>query len=92
VVVEIRSPGDETWDKLEFYAGIGVPEVWVVDRDTRVPQVFRLAGGEYEELHAEADRWLQSPMTGVWLRAGTAGTLEVQMGDNVTTRRSLPRE
>ena len=35
VVVEIRSPGDETWDKLEFYAEIGVPEVWVVDRDMR---------------------------------------------------------
>ncbi len=92
VVVEIRSPGDETWDKLEFYAGIGVPEVWVVDRDTRVPQVFRLAGSDYEELLAEADRWLRSPMTGVWLCAGSAGKLEVQMGEDAATRRYLPQE
>ena len=91
VVVEIRSPGDETLDKLEFYADIGVPEVWVVDRDTRVPQVFRLADSDYEELHADADRWLRSPMTGVWLRSGSAGTLEVQMGDDAATRHSLPQ-
>jgi len=92
VVVEIRSPGDETWDKLEFYAHIGVPEIWVVDRDTRVPQVFRLAGSDYEELHAETDRWLRSPVTGVWLRPGSGGGLEVQMGDDDATRRYLPPE
>ena len=92
VVVEIRSPGDETWDKLEFYAAIGVPEVWVVDRDTRVPQVFQLADDDYEELPAEADHWLRSPMTGVWLRPGSAGKLEVQMGDDAATRHSLPQE
>lgn len=92
VAVEIRSPGDETWDKMEFYADIAVPEIWVIDRDTRVPQVFRLAGSVYEELDAEADRWLRSPMTGVWLRSGSAGTLEVQMDDDDATRRSLPQE
>jgi Uma2 family endonuclease len=92
VVVEIRSPGDETWEKLEFYAALGVPEVWVVDRDTRVPQVFRLAENDYEELLAAADRWLRSPITGVCLRPGPAGKLEVQMGDGAATRRSLPQE
>jgi Uma2 family endonuclease len=86
VVVEIRSPGDETREKLAFYAVIGVPEVWVVDRDTRVPQVFQLARGDYQEVSADADRWLRSAATGVWLRAGPASTLEVQMADHVATR------
>ena len=92
VVVEIRSPGDETWDKLGFYAALGVPEVWVVDRDTRVPQVFQLAGSGYEELPAAANGWLRSPLTGICLRAGPAGKLEVQMGDDAATRHSLPQE
>ena len=92
VVVEIRSPGDETWDKLKFYARIGVPEVWVVDRDTRVPQVFILVEGDYEELHAAAEGWLRSPITGVWLRSGSTGALDVQMGEDAATRRSLPQE
>ena len=37
VVVEIRSPGDETMEKMPFYARLGVPEVWIVDRDTERP-------------------------------------------------------
>jgi Uma2 family endonuclease len=92
VVVEIRSPGDETWEKLEFYARVGVPEVWVVERDTRVPQVLMLVDGEYVELQATADRWLRSSITGVWLRAGSAGALDVQMDEDAATRRSLPQE
>ena len=35
VVVEIRSPNDESEDKLPFYAQIGVLEVWIIDRDTK---------------------------------------------------------
>jgi Uma2 family endonuclease len=92
VVVEIRSPGDETWEKLSFYAGISVPEVWVVDRDTRVPQMFRLAEGVYEDLHPAADGWVCSPMTGVWLRAEPEGRLAVRMADDSATRRSLPED
>ena len=90
VVVEIRSPGDETWDKMDFYARLGVPEVWVIERDTRLPRLFQLADGEYEELVAATDDWLQSPITGVWLRQGDANNLEVQLGDDTATRQSLP--
>ncbi len=91
VVVEIRSPGDETWDKMDFYAKLGVPEVWVIDRDTRLPQLFQLVDGEYEELVADDD-WLQSPITGVWLRQRGIDKLEVQMGVDAATCESLPRE
>ena len=35
LVVEILSPGDETWDKLPFYAAHDVDELLVVDPDRR---------------------------------------------------------
>ncbi len=35
VVVEVESPGDETWDKLGFYASAGVEEVFVVSPTRR---------------------------------------------------------
>ena len=44
VVVEIRSPGDETMEKLPFYAQLGVPEVWIVDRDTQIARALCAAG------------------------------------------------
>jgi Uma2 family endonuclease len=41
-VVEVMSPGDDTMAKLPFYAAVGVREVLVVERDTRVPTLYRL--------------------------------------------------
>lgn len=46
-VVEIRSPSDETYEKLPFFARLGISEVVVIDRDTKAIEVFRLAGEEY---------------------------------------------
>lgn len=42
LVVEIRSPGDESYEKLPFYATVGVTECLIVDRDTKVPELYRL--------------------------------------------------
>jgi Uma2 family endonuclease len=42
VVVEIASPGDETYEKFPFYVGLGVPEVWVINRDSRTPEIHLL--------------------------------------------------
>lgn len=42
-LIEVRSPGDNSLDKLTFYAAIGVREVLVVERDSREPALFRLA-------------------------------------------------
>lgn len=47
LVVEIRSPRDETYDKLGFYAEMACQEVLVVDRDTCAVELFRLEGNEY---------------------------------------------
>ena len=35
LAVEIRSPGDESFEKLPFYERVGVAEVLIIDRDTK---------------------------------------------------------
>lgn len=44
-MIEILSPGDETYDKLAWYAGLGVGEILVVDPDTRAVELFAGRGG-----------------------------------------------
>ena len=46
LVVEIRSPGDDSYRKLPFYAARGVREVLVVHEDRRAELYPRDAGGE----------------------------------------------
>jgi len=48
VVVEILSPGDETWQKLPFYAAHDVDEVLIVDPTERSVTWLGLRVGEYE--------------------------------------------
>lgn len=48
LVIEVRSPGDETYEKLPFYAEVGCGEVLVIDRDTGAVELFSLGdAGEY---------------------------------------------
>jgi hypothetical protein len=49
-VVEIESPDDETWDKLDFYAEHGVEEVLVVTRSTRSVTWLGLSGRGYSRM------------------------------------------
>ena len=67
-VIEIRSPDDETYDKLPFYAALNVREVIVCDRDSKQPEIFRLAGAQYVVLQPDPDGWVASPVLGVRLR------------------------
>jgi Uma2 family endonuclease len=48
LVVEVVSPGDETWKKLPFYASHGVDEVLIVDPLERAVHWLALRGEEYE--------------------------------------------
>ena len=50
LVIEIESPDDETWQKLDFYAGHGVDEVVVVNPETRVVTWLALVGGDYTQV------------------------------------------
>ncbi|HYB22793.1 MAG TPA: Uma2 family endonuclease [Solirubrobacteraceae bacterium] len=47
LVVEIVSPGDETWAKLPFYAARKVDEVLIVDPGQRAVHWLALEKGEY---------------------------------------------
>ncbi len=47
LVVEVRSPGDETWQKLPFFAAHHVDEVVIVDPAQRTVTWLGLRGGEY---------------------------------------------
>ncbi len=92
VVIEIRSPGDETIEKLPFYARIGVPEVWILDGDSRVPQILCLVGGNYQELPPDVGGWLRSPGTDIGMRAEPNEKFATQLGDDFATRKLLPKE
>jgi Uma2 family endonuclease len=48
LALEILSPGDETWEKLPFYAAHGVDEVLIVDPDERRVHWLALTGESYE--------------------------------------------
>ena len=47
LVVEIVSPNDKTWDKLDFYAAHQVDELLIVDPQQRAIHWFGLIEGEY---------------------------------------------
>jgi len=54
LVVEIVSPGDESYKKLGFYAAHAVDEVVIVDPGDQVVHWFALADGEYREIERSA--------------------------------------
>ena len=91
VVVEIKSPGDETYDKLPFYAALGVLEVWVFDRDTKAVELRTLtAGPAYTLLDPDADGWVRSPASGVQFRPVPGNKVRVRIGEDDATGEDLP--
>lgn len=55
LVIEIVSPGDESWEKLPFYAVHGVDEVLIVDPQKRSVHWLGLSqDGEYREIERSA--------------------------------------
>ena len=57
LVVEVRSPGDDSYAKLPFYAERGVTEVRIVDKDRRL-ELYRLSGDEYQRVDNGRSRTL----------------------------------
>lgn len=63
LVVEVRSPGDESYDKLDFYAARGVAEVLIVHEDRRAELYRRRADGTMTQVEQE-DRSARSDTLG----------------------------
>ena len=80
-VIEIRSPHDETYDKLPFFASLGVREVIVIDRDTKRPELYRLAGSQYVALQHDDRGWLRSEVMGVRFRSSQDATRRLVVED-----------
>lgn len=89
-VVEIHSPGDEAHEKLDFYAAVGVREVWIIDRDSKRPEVFCRAGNKLVPRKADADGWVGSEVVGAEFRAAGEGKLEIRLIDKHATTSKLP--
>lgn len=90
VVIEIRSPGDETYEKLPFYGNLGVPEVWVFDRDTKAPELRTLTPAGYEVIPPGPDGWHRSPAAGVEFRQARPGKVVARVGGDDATAEELP--
>ena len=60
VVIEILSPRDESYAKFGFYAAIGVPEIIIVEPESRRPEIWKLEAGAYTKVLAGPDGTLVS--------------------------------
>lgn len=92
VCVEIHSPHDEAYEKLEFYARLGVPEVWIIDRDTKAVDLFVLAPqhAEYKSVVAGPEGWLLSAAAGIELTGTGDFRFAIQLAGLPHTRADLP--
>ena len=50
LVIEVVSPGDESWEKLPFYAAHGVQELLIIDPAQRTVSWLGLEAGDYQHL------------------------------------------
>jgi Uma2 family endonuclease len=80
LVVEILSPGDETYDKLGFYGDVGVREVLVVDPITRHVELFANRDGTMLLVQPDADGGLRATSLGVTFRTVEGPRLRVTAG------------
>ncbi len=90
VVVEVYSPGDESYDKLPFYFDIGVEEVWVIHRDTKVPEIFVRGAKAFRVAKANRAGWLVSKATGIEMRAVSPNQLALRLASDPATQALVP--
>lgn len=64
LIVEIRSPGDETYAKLSWYAHLGVREMLVIDPATLAVELFTGVDGVAAPVSAGAEGVVMSAVLG----------------------------
>lgn len=85
LVVELRSPNDETYEKLAWYAAMGVREILVVDVATREVELFAGIDGRPVRVAPDADGTVRSRVLGVAFRTVPGPRLAVTTADGTTT-------
>jgi Uma2 family endonuclease len=65
LVVELRSPGDESYEKLPWYAARGVAEMLIVDPATRRFELYRAEGGNAVAVAPDDDGGVRLDTLGV---------------------------
>jgi Uma2 family endonuclease len=76
IVVEVRSPDDESYAKLDFYAAKGVGEVLVLHPKGRRFELFRLVDGRLCPVSTDAEGAVGADVLGIRL-ATVDGTLRI---------------
>ncbi|HWR48112.1 MAG TPA: Uma2 family endonuclease [Pseudonocardiaceae bacterium] len=82
LVVEIRSKGDETYDKIGFYAELGVREMLIVHPAGRWVELLRAVGGRLLPVSADAEGAVRSDVLDARF-ATVEGRLRVTWRDGV---------
>jgi Uma2 family endonuclease len=67
MVVEIRSPDDESYEKLDFYAAVGVREVLVLHPKGRRFELFRVVEGRLTIVSTDASGAVTSDVLAISL-------------------------
>lgn len=78
LVVEVRSPGDETDAKVPFYAEVGVGWLLHVDAESREVELLQRVGEEMVPVAADADGWFNVEPLGLSLRTTAEPQLELR--------------
>ncbi len=68
LVIEIRSSGDETYEKVDWYAARGVCELIIVHAEGRQVELLRAVGGRLLPVTADVDGAVRSNVLGVQFR------------------------
>ena len=82
LVIEIRSPGDESFEKIPFYGRVGVAEMLIVDRDSKEVRRWVNGGGRLDEVPAGPDGWHELDSLPVAFR-GADGSLEMRIDGRI---------
>ncbi len=90
VVVEIRSPGDESDAKVPFYAAIGTQEIWVIDRDTRALVLYEARDGRAVPLAPGPDGWVRSRVTGIEMKGACEARLHLRVASRPESETAIP--
>jgi Uma2 family endonuclease len=71
LVVEVASPGDDTYARLPFYSRIGVRELVIVDQERKLARCWRDGPDGLVEMAPGPDRWLALDSLPLRLRTAT---------------------